>query len=63
MDEGLGFFRGDSLNKAIHAEKSAMPSGRVAQAGMPHFIKAGFDVLNPVQCSARGMDADIHSAA
>ncbi len=23
---------------------------------IPHFIEAGFDILNPVQCSARGMD-------
>jgi hypothetical protein len=23
---------------------------------IPHFIEAGFDVLNPVQCSAKGMD-------
>ena len=24
---------------------------------IPEFIEAGFDVLNPVQCSAKGMDA------
>jgi uroporphyrinogen-III decarboxylase len=24
---------------------------------IPHFIAAGFDILNPVQCSAAGMDA------
>ena len=23
---------------------------------MPHFIDAGFDIINPVQCSATGMD-------
>ena len=23
---------------------------------MPHFIKSGFDIINPVQCSAIGMD-------
>lgn len=23
---------------------------------MPHFIKSGFDIINPVQCSATGMD-------
>jgi uroporphyrinogen-III decarboxylase len=23
---------------------------------IPHFIEAGFDILNPVQCSAAGMD-------
>ena len=24
---------------------------------IPHFIESGFDILNPVQCSAAGMDA------
>jgi uroporphyrinogen-III decarboxylase len=23
---------------------------------IPHFIESGFDIVNPVQCSARGMD-------
>jgi uroporphyrinogen-III decarboxylase len=23
---------------------------------MPHFIESGFDIINPVQCSAAGMD-------
>jgi uroporphyrinogen-III decarboxylase len=23
---------------------------------MEHFVKAGFDIINPVQCSASGMD-------
>ena len=23
---------------------------------IPHFIEAGFDIINPVQCSAAGMD-------
>jgi uroporphyrinogen-III decarboxylase len=23
---------------------------------IPHFIDSGFDILNPVQCSAKGMD-------
>ena len=26
---------------------------------MPHFIDAGFDIINPVQCSAAGMDASL----
>ncbi|MFW5870039.1 MAG: uroporphyrinogen decarboxylase family protein [Candidatus Sumerlaeota bacterium] len=30
--------------------------GAVAEF-MPHFIEAGFDIINPVQCSAAGMDA------
>ena len=25
---------------------------------IPHFIEAGFDILNPVQCSADGMDPE-----
>ena len=32
--------------------------GAVAQF-VPGFIEAGFDILNPVQCSATGMAADI----
>ena len=26
---------------------------------MPHFIDSGFDIVNPVQCSAAGMDPKI----
>jgi len=26
---------------------------------MPHFIESGFDIINPVQCSAAGMDPKI----
>ena len=32
--------------------------GAVAEF-MPHFIEAGFDIINPVQCSARGMDPEM----
>jgi hypothetical protein len=48
------------LNDLIHA-KSAWKTfihscGAVAKL-IPDFIEAGFDILNPVQCSAAGMDA------
>ena len=48
------------INDRIHARSSwktfIHSCGSVDQL-IPDFIEAGFDVLNPVQCSAAGMDA------
>ncbi len=48
------------VNDLVHARsgwKTFMHScGAVAEL-IPDFIEAGFDILNPVQCSAEGMDA------
>jgi len=47
------------MNDWIHANTSwrtfKHSCGAVAEF-MPHFIEAGFDIINPVQCSATGMD-------
>jgi hypothetical protein len=48
------------VNDLVHAKSSwktfIHSCGAVAQL-IPEFIEAGFDILNPVQCSAVGMDA------
>jgi hypothetical protein len=47
------------LNGLIHREsnwKTFMHSCGSVYALIPHFIEAGFDILNPVQCSATDMD-------
>jgi hypothetical protein len=48
------------VNDLIHARSSwktfIHSCGAVAEL-IPEFIEAGFDILNPVQCSADGMDA------
>jgi len=48
------------LNDLIHAKSNwkvfIHSCGAVAPL-IPEFIEAGFDILNPVQCSAAGMDA------
>lgn len=48
------------VNDWIHANtpwKSFIHSCGSVRMLIPHFIQAGFDILNPVQCSAAGMDA------
>jgi hypothetical protein len=48
------------INEFIHAKSSwktfIHSCGSVVEL-IPDFIEAGFDILNPVQCSAAGMDA------
>ncbi|MCE9613469.1 MAG: methyltransferase [Lentisphaerae bacterium] len=47
------------INDWIHSHttwKTFKHSCGAVAAFIPHFIAAGFDILNPVQCSAAGMD-------
>ena len=47
------------INTWIHANttwKTFKHSCGAVENFMPHFIDAGFDIINPVQCSAAGMD-------
>ncbi len=47
------------LNQLIHGKsnwKTFIHSCGAVAALIPDFIEAGFDILNPVQCSAAGMD-------
>jgi hypothetical protein len=47
------------MNDWIHAHttwKTFKHSCGAVEPFMDHFIKAGFDIINPVQCSATGMD-------
>lgn len=47
------------INDWIHAHttwKTFKHSCGAVASFVPHFIEAGFDILNPVQCSAAGMD-------
>ncbi|MEI7903473.1 MAG: uroporphyrinogen decarboxylase family protein, partial [bacterium] len=48
------------VNDLVHARSSwktfIHSCGAVSEL-IPEFIEAGFDILNPVQCSAAGMDA------
>jgi hypothetical protein len=47
------------VNGWVHAHtgwKTFLHSCGSIAALIPHFIEAGFDILNPVQCSAAGMD-------
>jgi uroporphyrinogen-III decarboxylase len=47
------------LNDWIHANtawKTFKHSCGAVEPFMTHFIDAGFDIINPVQCSAKGMD-------
>ncbi len=49
------------VNDWIHAHttwKSFKHSCGAVSKFLPSFIEAGFDILNPVQCSATGMDPD-----
>jgi uroporphyrinogen-III decarboxylase len=48
------------VNDWIHAHtswKTFKHSCGAIKSLIPSFIEAGFDILNPVQCSAAGMDA------
>ena len=50
------------INDWIHANtkwKTFKHSCGAVEGLIPHFIDAGFDILNPVQCSAKGMEAEI----
>lgn len=50
------------MNDWIHAHtnwKTFKHSCGAVENFMPHFIEAGFDIINPVQCSAAGMDASL----
>ncbi len=47
------------VNEWIHQNttwKTFKHSCGAVEAFMPHFIASGFDIVNPVQCSAAGMD-------
>lgn len=47
------------VNDWIHSHtdwKCMKHSCGAVESFIPHFIEAGFDILNPVQCSATGMD-------
>ncbi len=47
------------INDWIHQNttwKTFKHSCGAVESFMPHFIAAGFDIINPVQCSATGMD-------
>ena len=49
-----------TINTFIHAHstwKTFIHSCGAVSELIPDFIEAGFDILNPVQCSAEGMDA------
>ena len=49
------------MNDWIHEHttwKTFKHSCGAVEEFIPHFIEAGFDILNPVQCSARGMEAE-----
>ena len=53
------------MNDWIHANtkwKTFKHSCGAVEEFIPHFVEAGFDILNPVQCSARGMSEDILKA-
>jgi hypothetical protein len=59
-DMWLPFYR--ELNGWIHKNtrwKTFKHSCGAVEKFIPSFIEAGFDILNPVQCSAAGMDAGI----
>ena len=48
------------INDWVHANtswKTLKHSCGAVAAFIPHFVDVGFDILNPVQCSAAGMDA------
>jgi hypothetical protein len=50
------------MNDWIHTHttwKTFKHSCGAVEPFIPHFIEAGFDILNPVQCSARGMAPEI----
>ncbi|MFH1566729.1 MAG: uroporphyrinogen decarboxylase family protein, partial [Gemmatimonadota bacterium] len=47
------------INDWVHAHtgwKTFKHSCGAVESFIPHFIEVGFDILNPVQCSAAGMD-------
>jgi hypothetical protein len=47
------------INEWVHRHtpwKTMKHSCGAVESFMPHFIAAGFDIINPVQCSAAGMD-------
>jgi uroporphyrinogen-III decarboxylase len=49
------------MNDWIHTNtgwKTFKHSCGAVEGFIPHFSKAGFDILNPVQCSARGMEPE-----
>lgn len=49
-----------TVNEWVHAHtswKTFIHSCGSVRALIPHFVDAGFDILNPVQCSANHMDA------
>ncbi len=50
------------MNDWIHGHtdwKTFKHSCGAVEEFIPHFIESGFDILNPVQCSARGMDPGV----
>jgi len=56
----LPYYR--QVNDWIHENtswKTFKHSCGAVEMFMPHFIEAGFDIINPVQCSADGMDPQL----
>jgi hypothetical protein len=50
-----------TINNWIHANtawKTFKHSCGAVEPLIPHIIESGFDILNPVQCSAKGMEAE-----
>jgi uroporphyrinogen-III decarboxylase len=50
------------MNDWIHGHtdwKTFKHSCGAVEEFIPHFVESGFDILNPVQCSARGMSEEI----
>jgi hypothetical protein len=50
------------MNDWIHAHttwKTFKHSCGAVEEFIPHFLDSGFDILNPVQCSARGMAEEL----
>ncbi|HAS81955.1 MAG TPA: hypothetical protein DCS43_04605 [Verrucomicrobia bacterium] len=55
----------EEMNDWIHQHttwKTFKHSCGAVEPFMAHFIKAGFDIINPVQCSATGMDPQVLKA-
>ena len=56
----LPYYR--AVNEWVHKNtrwKTFKHSCGAVEKFVPSFVEAGFDILNPVQCSAAGMEADI----
>ncbi len=60
--DGIWLPRYRRINEWIHANttwKTFKHSCGAIESFLPNIIAAGFDIINPVQCSAKGMDAKL----